>query len=118
MSRFIGSFIVVSLFASVPAWAQGTPETGAQSQDTQTEDAVQAGAGTKGDVTPGASGPQSDAGEAVEPAPVTFEIRPPVDLFYGPRSLAIEPPQARRCEVIGHPATREKCEQQGSANGG
>jgi hypothetical protein len=117
MSRFISSSIVLSLLASTPAWSQGTPETGAQSQDTQTEDAVQAGAGTKGDVTPGASGPQNDTGEGVEPAPVTFEIRPPVDPFYGPEALAIEAPEALRCEMIGHPATRQRCEE-ASTNGG
>jgi hypothetical protein len=117
MSRFIGGFLVVSLFASTPVWAQGTPDTGAQSQGPQTEGTVQVGAGTKGDVTPGASGPQKGAGEGIEPASVTFEIRPPVDPLYGPGSLAIEAPQALRCEIIGHPATRQRCEQQASKNG-
>jgi hypothetical protein len=46
MSRFIGGFLVVSLFASTPVWAQGTPDTGAQSQGPQTEGTVQVGAGT------------------------------------------------------------------------
>jgi hypothetical protein len=118
MSRFIGSFIVIGLLASTPVWAQGTPETGAEAQGTQREGTVQVGAGTKGDVTPGASGPQTSAGEGVEPASITFDIRPPVDPFYGPGSLAIEPPQALRCEVIGHPAARQRCEQQASKNGG
>jgi hypothetical protein len=118
MSCFLSSLIVIGLLASTPAWAQGTPETGAESQGTQREGTVQVGAGTKGDVTPGASGPQTSTGEGIEPAAVTFEIRPPVDPFYGPGSLAIEAPQAMRCEMIGHPATRQRCEQQASRNGG
>jgi len=95
-----------------PAFAQGvdTATTGAQSQGAQQSGAVQVGAGSKGDVTPGASGPQSRGGEGLAPAPVTFDIKPPSDPFYGPRQLPFGPPRQLRCAVIGDAGARRTCE--------
>ncbi len=100
--------VLVALLAAVgPAFAQTT--SGAQSQGNQQGDSVQVGAGTKGDVTPGSSGPQVEAGEAIQPLPVTFPIRPPADPFYGPAMLPIAP-GPMRCDVIGDTAAKQRCE--------
>lgn len=115
--RFLCTVAVLLLATAVRAQGSDTPSTGAQSRGQQSG-TVQAGAGSKGDVTPGTSGPQGSAGETIEPAPAAFDVRPPVDAFYGPRSLPIVIPKARRCELIGHPATRQKCEQATTVSGG
>jgi hypothetical protein len=99
--------VLLELLAAVgPAFAQTDP---GQSQGSQQRDLVQVGAGTKGDVTPGSSGPQPEPGEAIQPLPVTFTIMPPADPFYGPAMLPIVPRQMR-CEVIGDAAPRRRCE--------
>ena len=102
--------LVTSLAGAGPASAQ-TAE-GSQSQGTQQGDAVQIGAGTKGDVTPGSSGPQlQEAAEALRPFPLGFSIRPPVDPFYGPAMLPIARGKLR-CELIGPAAPKRRCEAQ------
>jgi hypothetical protein len=100
--------------ASIPAaFAQGpeTGSTGAHSQPTQQRGAVQVGAGSKGDVTTGASGPDSSGvGPLPQPAAVTIRLKPPSDPFYGPGQLPIERPRQLRCEMIGDPRARRSCE--------
>lgn len=107
--RTVLPLVLVTLLAATgPASAQ-TAE-GSQSQGTQQGDSVQAGAGTKGDVTPGSSGPHlEEAGQAFHSLPATFPIKPPADPFYGPAMLPVVPRQMR-CEVIGDPAARRRCE--------
>ena len=111
----MGMLLAVGLFTMLAAaglaFAQGadTATVGAQSQGTQQGDSVQVGAGSKGDVTPGSSGPQAEGGEGIQPLPVTFPIKPPADPFYGPAMLPIAPGQMR-CELIGHATPRQRCE--------
>jgi hypothetical protein len=110
MMRISLPVVLVTILAAVgPAFSQGadTATTGAQSQGSQ--QAVQVGAGSKGDVTPGSSGPQSEGGEVIQPLPVMFPIRPPADPFYGPAMLPIARHQMR-CELIGHVAPKQRCE--------
>ena len=111
------SLCLLSCLAAGPALAQ---ETGAHSQGDQQSGSVQVGAGTKGDVTPGASGPQDDdGGDGLEPLPATFEIRSPADPFYGPGMLPVGPPRQLRCEIIQDAAARSRCESRAaSPNGG
>lgn len=108
MKRLLSVFGVL-LVVGGSAWAQGTT-MGAQSQGEQQSGSVQVGAGSKGDVTPGASGPQDDLGEGLEPHAVTFEIRPAVDPFHGPGMLPVTPPSGLRCEVIEDASARSACE--------
>lgn len=112
--------VLATLLALVgPAFAQDQATTGPQSQGTQQEDTVQVGAGSKGDVTPGSSGPQSDNGQGIEPLPLTFEIRPPADPFYGPGMLPLAPPGQLRCEIIGDANAKSACEGKAAGvNGG
>ncbi|WP_414476029.1 hypothetical protein [Microvirga sp. M2] len=108
MRTLLPVVLVTVLAAAGPAVAQ-TAE-GSQSQGTQQGDVVQNGAGTKGDVTPGSSGPQPDGtGETIQPLPVMFPIKPPADPFYGPGMLPIAP-GPMRCEIIGPAAPRQRCE--------
>src|SRR3954447_483365 len=89
--------LIMVLVTAAPVFAQGsdTATTGAEAQGSQQRNSVQVGAGSKGDVTPGSSGPQSEGGKGIEPLSVTFPIRPPADPFYGPAMLPIVPRQMR-----------------------
>ena len=118
ISRFIGGYIVVSLFASTSVWAQGRLDTGAQTQGpADGGGTVQVGAGTKGDVTPGVSGPQK--GRRGHRARFGhFRDQAPGRPLLRPGSLPIQAPQARAVRSIGYSATRQRCEQQASKNGG
>ena len=98
-----------------PTWAQAP---GALSPGNQQSGSVQVGAGTKGDVTLGSSGPQSDAGTGVEPYPVAFDIRPAVDPFKGPGMLPVAPPEELRCEIIEAAEARSACESKAAPLGG
>ena len=108
MRTLLPAVLVTLLAATGPAAAQTAQ--GSQSQATQQGDSVQAGAGTKGDVTPGSSGPQlEEAGQALHSLPATFPIKPPADPFYGPAMLPVVPRQLR-CDAIGDPAAKRRCE--------
>jgi hypothetical protein len=107
--QILRSVVLITLLgAAGPAFAQTS--SGAQSQGNQQGDSVQVGAGTKGDVTPGSSGPQlEEHGEPIQPLPATFPVKPAADPFYGPAMLPVVPRQMR-CEVIGDAAARQRCE--------
>jgi hypothetical protein len=104
------------------AQGTGTPTTAAQTGRTQQSATVQVGAGSKGDVTPGASGPRTEGDdvEKVEPLEAGFRIRPPSDPFLGPMQLPIRPPDRLRCDLIQDAAAQRRCESRAASrpNGG
>jgi putative membrane protein len=123
--RLLGLWLLLSVLAApASVLAQGTQPGAAQGGEPQQGGTVQAGAGTKGDVTPGASGPQSEGDLAgIEPAEAGFRIRPPSDPFHGPGQLPIQRPDRLRCDVIQDAAAKRQCESrasrpQGGTDGG
>lgn len=123
--RLVGLCCLLSaLAAPASVLAQGTQPGAAQGGGPQQGGTVQAGAGTKGDVTPGASGPQTrDDTPRIEPAEAGFRTRPPSDPFQGPGQLPIQRPDRLRCEEIQDAAARRTCESrasrpQGGTHGG
>jgi hypothetical protein len=99
------------MLASGPAHGQTSStdaSTGAESP--QGKGAVQAGAGSRGDVTTGASGPEDTANPRVAPAAPGFPLVPASDPFQGPGMLEVQTPERLRCELIGDERARRRCE--------
>jgi hypothetical protein len=112
MKRFAVTIALAVLLWPAVALSQGNEATtaGTPDDDAKQNRAVQAGAGSKGDVTTGSSGPSSGGSEKVTPLATTFEIRPASHPLFGPEPLALQEPRQLRCEVIGHAAARQRCE--------
>lgn len=82
---------------------------------------VEIGAGaTTAAVTTGSSGPRPAGGGASkpEPLPLSFSLTPPQRPFLGPGMLPIAANPAKRCELIGHAAARQRCESPNPATTG
>ena len=111
--RFIpaAALLAIAGFAQ-PAVAQGpdTATTGAHSEGRQQNGAVQAGAGSKGDVTTGSSGPENGGSDPVQPLDPGFDIRPSAHPFLGPVALEIRRRGPLRCDLIADDAPRKRCE--------
>jgi putative membrane protein len=119
--RLVGLWFLLSVLAAPASVLAQDSQTGpAQSGEPEQGGTVQVGAGTKGDVTAGASGPQTEGDPAgIEPAEVGFRIRPPSDPFHGPGQLPIQRPGQLRCDQIQDAAAKRLCESRASRpNGG
>ena len=123
--RLVGFWFLLAVLAapgSVLAQDMATsPPLGGRPEQGGT---VLAGAGTKDDVTPGASGQRTEGDEAgIQPAEAGFPIRPPSDSFLGPGQLPIQRPGRLRCDLIQDAAAKRLCESrasrpQGGTDGG
>lgn len=114
MRALLGICVAIGLMPPMVTLAQG-PDTatgGIQSEEERQSGAVQAGAGSKGDVTTRSSGPKGEIAESVKPVAAGFEIRPRSHAFWGPAPLDIQQPQNLRCNLIEHPSARQRCEAQ------
>jgi hypothetical protein len=112
--------LTLGLVLATPALGQGndaaTTASGGNQQGAA-ERQVQVGAGAvSGDSTTGASGPSQGGGSPQpQPLPATFDLRPPVSAFWGPRQLPIRNEVTLRCEIISDGNARRHCETRGQA---
>ena len=101
-------FAAALLLVPSLCWAQGNEAT-TSSEDTQSGDAVQIGAGSTSAVTTGSSAESGPDDKTVPPLAPAVQIAPPRDSFLGAGMLAIQPPDRLRCDVIADANARKRC---------
>jgi hypothetical protein len=105
----VGCFLVL-LLASGLTHAQDTPAAATGTESPQESGVVQAGAGSRGDVTTGSSGGRAAENPVVAPEAPGFDLTPASHPFLGPGRLEVRAPERLRCELIAHDNARQRCE--------
>jgi hypothetical protein len=105
----VGCFLVL-LLASGLAHAQDTTTAATGAESPEEAGAVQAGAGSRGDVTTGSSGGRAAENPVVAPEVPGFALTPVSHPFLGPGMLEVRTPERLRCELIGDENARRRCE--------
>ena len=111
----VGCFLVLLLAAGL-AHAQDTPTAATGAESPEEAGAVQAGAGSRGDVTTGSSGGRDTQNPVAVPEAPGFALAPVSHPFLGPGLLEVRTPERLRCELIGEENARRRCEKAARPN--
>jgi hypothetical protein len=110
MKRLSVCCFLVLILAPGLAHAQDSTPAAARAESQTEEGIVQAGAGTRDEVTTGTSGGRGTANPIVAPEAPGFALVPPSHPFCGPGMLEVQTPEQLRCDLIGHENARRRCE--------
>ena len=110
MKRLSVCCVLVLLLVPWLAHAQDSTSAATGTKSPKESGTVQAGAGSRGDVTTGSSGGQAADNPVVTPEAPGFPLVPPSHPFLGPGVLEVRTPERLRCELIDHENARRRCE--------
>ena len=112
----LGAWLTLAIFTG-GALAQGNDSQTPADQPQEQKSGVTIGAGSTSSVTTGSSVEPGQPGATLSPIAIDMPYPPqPEGALSLPGKLPIEPPAAKRCDVIADAAARQRCAAPAPAN--